>query len=135
MLRSQPAFCALICGVVVMARHWRTFRVTVVGASMAPTLAWGDRLLVRARAPASPGDLVVVVTPGGREAVKRVSGVAGDWMDVAGTPTTLMAGEVGVAGDNSASSTDSRDFGPLPAGAVRGRVVARYFPRERITRF
>lgn len=34
-------------------------------------------------------------------------------------------GHVWVGGDNLAASTDSRDFGPIPLGLVRGRVIAK----------
>ncbi len=51
---------------------------------------------------------------GGRLLVKRVGAVLGD--------------EVVVRGDNEAASTDSREFGPVPAGAVLGRVVRCYAP-------
>jgi hypothetical protein len=36
-----------------------------------------------------------------------------------------------VRGDNPSASTDSRDFGPVPAASVRGRVVYRYAPPHR----
>lgn len=34
-------------------------------------------------------------------------------------------GHVWVGGDNLANSTDSRDYGPVPLGLVRGRVIAK----------
>jgi type IV secretory pathway protease TraF len=36
-----------------------------------------------------------------------------------------------VLGDNAAASTDSRAFGPVSPGTVRGRAVYRYFPDSR----
>ncbi|HUO49335.1 MAG TPA: nickel-type superoxide dismutase maturation protease, partial [Acidimicrobiales bacterium] len=101
---------------VVAVAVWvlvRPRRVVVEGASMEPTLAEGDRLLVvRARRP-SPGDLVVLRDPreGRRTLVKRVTSVVGD--------------EVMVHGDNPPASTDSRGGGPVPRRALLGRVVRR----------
>jgi type IV secretory pathway protease TraF len=40
-------------------------------------------------------------------------------------------GGVTVLGDNAGASTDSRAFGPVAPGAVRGRAVYRYFPDSR----
>jgi type IV secretory pathway protease TraF len=46
-----------------------------------------------------------------------------------------VAGEqVVVWGDNRASSTDSRVFGPVDRGALVGRAVYRYFPPDRTGR-
>jgi type IV secretory pathway protease TraF len=91
---------------------------------MVPTLLSGDRVLVwRGVGPLKPpirvGDLVAVVDPrdSGKVMVKRVAGVVGT--------------EVSVLGDNEASSTDSRHFGPVSAAAIRGRVIYRYLPEER----
>lgn len=84
---------------------------------MAPTLLPGDWLLVRWGAPARPGDLVVVALPGRPLAVKRAVRRHGDgWW---------------VLGDNPAGSTDSRQLGPVPAAAVRARVLWRYRPLAR----
>lgn len=98
-------------------------RLVVHGHSMAPTLAPGDRLLVR-RWPTrlATGTLVVVADPRppGRLVVKRVATVHGD--------------AVTVLGDNPAASTDSRAYGALPRSAVRGRVVYRYAPPGRAGR-
>ena len=86
---------------------------------MRPTLEPGDRLLaVRTRRP-RVGDLVAVPDPRqpARLLVKRVAARQGGMLDL--------------RGDNPASSTDSRDFGPVPASAVWGRVVHRYGPAGR----
>ncbi|MHB8329848.1 MAG: nickel-type superoxide dismutase maturation protease [Acidimicrobiales bacterium] len=94
-------------------------RVVVEGPSMLPTLRPGDRLLAVRWGRARVGDLVVVADPrhGGRLLVKRV--------------TAVGAGHLELSGDNPAASTDSRSFGPVGLGAVRGRVVRRYAPAHR----
>ena len=99
-------------------------RLQVAGESMVPTLLPGDHVLVwRGFGPLRPrirvGDLVAVVDPRDpdRVMVKRVAGLAGT--------------EVFLRGDNEAASTDSRQFGPVAAAAVRGRAVYRYLPEER----
>ena len=87
---------------------------------MWPTLLAGDRLLVVRRSRARPGALVVVADPRERSRllVKRV--------------TAADDGRVTVAGDNPASSTDSRVFGFVDE--VHGRPVYRYHPRPRAGR-
>ena len=90
---------------------------------MVPTLAAGDRLLVR-RWPRRlrAGGLVVVADPRepARLVVKRLAGVGGH--------------TVTVSGDNADASTDSRHYGPVPRTAVRGVVVYRYAPPGRAGR-
>lgn len=85
---------------------------------MAPTLRHGDQLLVWYDAPVAPGDLVVIELPHRALAVKRLIRVEAD-------------GNVWIEGDNPLGSTDSRELGTLPAASVRGRVVARLWPRPR----
>lgn len=41
---------------------------------------------------------------------------------------TVPVGHVWLAGDNMANSTDSRHYGPVPLGLVRGKVIARVWP-------
>ena len=41
-------------------------------------------------------------------------------------------GHVFLTGDNTERSVDSRQFGPVPMGLVRDRVVARVWPPGRI---
>lgn len=44
---------------------------------------------------------------------------------------TVPLGHVWLAGDNMANSTDSRHYGPVPLGMVRGKVLARVWPNPR----
>ena len=95
---------------------------------MVPTLLPDDRVLVlRGFGPFQPsirvGDLVALVDPrdAERTMIKRVTGFDG--------------GGVIVVGDNEAVSTDSRHFGPVSRTALRGRVVYRYYPESRRTRW
>jgi len=43
----------------------------------------------------------------------------------------IRSGEVWVLGDNRDHSVDSREYGPVPAAAVVGRVAFRYWPLNR----
>jgi nickel-type superoxide dismutase maturation protease len=110
---------AVAAGVAVILRRVR--RVIVEGSSMEPILAPGDRLVVAPVLRLRPGDIVAVPDPRHprRLLVKRVLSVDHHRRLVA------------VAGDNRDHSTDSRTFGPLPRGAVVGRVVYRYAPAAR----
>jgi nickel-type superoxide dismutase maturation protease len=99
-------------------------RVTIVGSSMEPTLAPGDRLLVVPAGILRGGEIVAVPDPrdGARLLVKRVVSVD--------RATRLVS----VKGDNADQSSDSRVFGPLPRRAIVGRVVYRYAPASRVGR-
>jgi nickel-type superoxide dismutase maturation protease len=104
-------------------------RVQVVGGSMAPALAPGDRLLVirwpRLVAPwPRPGEVVALRDPRdpARVLVKRVGSV------------DRHKGTVEVLGDDASASTDSRTFGPVSRSLVLGRAVYRYAPAGRVGR-
>jgi signal peptidase I len=47
-------------------------------------------------------------------------------------PFTLGPDEYFLMGDNRANSLDSRNFGPIPASQIVGRVVLRYWPLDQI---
>jgi SOS-response transcriptional repressor LexA len=88
---------------------------------MAPALRHGDHLLVRYGGASAVGDIVVAALPDGTLAVKRLARVETD-------------GRVWLLGDNPFGSADSRSLGALDASAVRGRILARLWPRPRLAR-
>jgi len=119
MRRSTRHYLVAVAAVAAAAR-WRPLRrVEVVGDSMLPALRPGDRLLVLRPAPARTGDVVAVADPrlASRTMVKRVAARGPDGITV--------------LGDNAGASTDSRQIGPLPPSAIRGRAFYRYFPTGR----
>ncbi len=99
--------------------RWPWRRVLVRGGSMVPSLQDGDVVVVRTRAPAKPGDVVLVRWDARPEqlSVKRALREDGaGWH---------------VRGDNAAASTDSRSLGPA---RVFGVVVCRLWPKPRRVR-
>ena len=83
------------------------------GASMAPTLKAGDRVLITRHRMPAPGDVVVTWHPtaSGRRLIKRL--------------ITIDASGLWIEGDNPDASTDSRQLGALPLNLLIGVVVAR----------
>ncbi|MFI6443103.1 nickel-type superoxide dismutase maturation protease [Kitasatospora sp. NPDC050543] len=91
--------------------------IDVAGASMVPTLAEGDRLVVRYGARIRPGAVVVVRHPFQQDllVVKRADGRRpGGWW---------------LLSDNRLVDSDSRQFGVVPDDLVLGRVLLRLRPR------
>jgi nickel-type superoxide dismutase maturation protease len=107
-------------GLALVAGGRRLRRVVVEGESMRPTLLPGDRLVVVRGLGAKEGDIVALRDPRqpSRTIVKRVAGLTPD-------------GRVIVSGDHPGASTDSRQFGSVPAALVVGRAVFRYGPEQR----
>jgi nickel-type superoxide dismutase maturation protease len=107
---------ALGAGLAGVGRLLR--RVEVVGASMAPGLLPGDRLLMRrlgSRSRLEVGAIVGFEDPRPeRETllIKRVASIDGD--------------VVMVLGDNPRASTDSRIFGPIRRAEVGWILMRRY---------
>ena len=142
------------------ARRARLEPMLVKGGSMRPTLAPGQRIAVAPLLrPPGRGDLVVVARPGhgDLEVVKRVVGLPGERLrlhpgglevDGQAVPEPYLAGppaagtlevalgpaEYLVLGDHRAASTDGRDFGPVGADALLGRVRFAYWPPRRLRR-
>jgi signal peptidase I len=142
-------------------RRARLEPVLVRGGSMRPTLEPGQRIAVAPLVrPPARGDLVVVARPRQLEVVKRVVGLPGERVrlhggrlevDGAAVPEPYLAGarriegageldlrlgpaEYLVLGDHRAASTDGRDFGPVGADALLGRVAFAYWPPRRLRR-
>lgn len=112
---------------------------------MEPTLRPGDRVLVDGAAyrerPPRPGDLVACVDPAEprRWLVKRVAGVGPDAASVplggiegpeGRLEVPLPPGTVYLLAEDAGKGRDSRQFGPVPLGLLRGQVWYRYGPRS-----
>ena len=139
-------------------RRARLEPMLVKGGSMRPTLDPGQRIAVAPLVrPPTRGDLVVLNRPGNLEVVKRVVGLPGERVrllsgqlevDGRAVPEPYLAGppsfgdldlELGpaqylVLGDHRAASTDGRDFGPVGADVLVGRVRFAYWPPWRLRR-
>ncbi|MDN3260757.1 S26 family signal peptidase [Streptomyces sp. CSDS2] len=137
---AGAALVALAVSGAVLTRR-RYVVVTVVGVSMLPTLAEGDRVLVRrsALARVRTGDLVVSRPPAGERwarlpawLIKRAVAVPGDPLPghVAlavpeGPGARVPPGRVVLLGDNPAESLDSRFCGYFREHQIVGIVVRR----------
>ncbi len=137
------------------------FNLSVVrGSSMTPGIQDGDRILVEPWSyllgPIERGDVVVLRYPLDPEVdyIKRIIGLPGDRVELARgqvwvnqtmleepyveaiDPSSTLSVEVApghyfVLGDNRPRSSDSREFGQVPEGHVRGRVDLCLWPPAR----
>lgn len=139
----------LVPAVAVLLIRSKFVLVTVCGESMSPTLADGERLLVKrvGLAGVTRGDIVVVRhspgnEPNGRAVnlilIKRAVAVPGDAMSAevaaaGGVPSgsPVPAGHVVLLGDNEANSLDSRTCGPFGADSLIGVTLRRRRHRGR----
>jgi nickel-type superoxide dismutase maturation protease len=124
---------ALALAVGAWWRRRRPFRVAVEGTSMSPTLEAGDFLIAVRPKAVHAGTLVVIEHPDrpGFEMVKRLSAGPGAVVD----GKVLGSDEWWVTGDLPSASTDSRTFGAVEGSAIRGEVLARYWPPSRAAWF
>jgi signal peptidase I len=131
--RRKVAFAAAVLAGIAAAygfRRWRPFRIEVEGTSMRPTLEAGDWAIAVRAGRLHRGDVVVVEHPDrvSFELVKRVTHLPGDV-----APDGLgLVDRVWVEGDDPEGSSDSRTFGPVSIGLVRGRVWFVWWPPGRI---
>ena len=123
----------------------------VDGTSMAPTLRDGQPVFfTRVNLRYRLGDVVYARMPSGSNYVKRIVALEGDVVDLRdgtlyingapednphahGTtqpqegiveyPYTLGEDMVFLVGDNREGSVDSRSFGALPTGSIRGKLI------------
>eukprot|EP00656_Telonema_subtile_P007701 TRINITY_DN1361_c0_g1_i2.p1 TRINITY_DN1361_c0_g1~~TRINITY_DN1361_c0_g1_i2.p1 ORF type:complete len:150 (+),score=25.45 TRINITY_DN1361_c0_g1_i2:90-539(+) len=116
-------------------------RTVCVGPSMLPTFNnRGDVVLFERITPRrgnlARGDVVVSRSPTNpvQLVCKRIVGLGGDSIitnqsSVFGcSKCEVPTGHVWLAGDNTANSTDSRMYGPVPAALVQGRVFFKVWP-------
>jgi signal peptidase I len=138
-----------------------TFNLSVVrGSSMTPGIQDGDRILIDQLSyllgEAERGDIVVLQYPldPSLDYIKRIVGLPGDelliadgevwvngerldedYLEQADPYTRLRVvvpeGHYFVLGDNRLHSSDSREFGEVPAALVRGKVDLRLWPLSR----
>ena len=84
------------------------------------------------------GDVIVFVSPEDPRttAVKRIKALPGQIYQptrlnsegYSQTTKYIPKGHIWVEGDNSASSIDSNNYGPIPMGLVQGKAVCVIFP-------
>lgn len=129
---------------------WHEPRISVTDLEEHRKLSWLEALR-HVRSPLNVGDVVVIRHPHRPGNVcKRVLGLPGDeviqspsemlqrnrmrpWNESQPTTTApqlfvVPDGHLWLEGDNSANSSDSRDYGAVPASLLVGRVVARIWP-------
>ncbi|KAF8912850.1 peptidase S24/S26A/S26B/S26C, partial [Gymnopilus junonius] len=114
----------------------------MTGPSMLPTLANSGEIVIEDCLTyrlfpdkLTRGDLITLESPiaPGRIICKRLIGLPGDTVCVDPTgelaPSTehvvIPKGHIWISGDNAAASRDSRMYGPVPIGLVKGRLFAR----------
>lgn len=128
--------------------------------SMEPTIRPGDRMVLIKTGVLKRNDIIIFKDPKNTEAylVKRVIGLPGDTVEVANGRLYLNenamtepylednyiiytyglaqvpSGKLFVLGDNRNNSDDSSVWGLLPAENIRGKVIFRYWPSNRLGR-
>lgn len=129
---------AIRIGCFVHLVHHSVYEVTEThGESMLPTLNYtGDYVHVnkyyRRGRNVQIGDLIVATKPTdpGQRVCKRITGMPGDVICVDPSSgdydryITVPKGHCWVTGDNLTQSLDSRSYGVLPLGLIKGRIFA-----------
>ncbi|KAI0639752.1 peptidase S24/S26A/S26B/S26C [Trametes polyzona] len=136
------------CAVHLFGEHVATISI-VDGPSMFPTMYMTGESVLEIKwidpKQLKRGDLVTYTSPldPARKVCKRVTGLPGDIVCVDPTgqyaPSTehvvVPRNHIWVTGDNLAWSRDSRMYGPVPLGLVKGKLYARVWPPRDATIF
>ncbi|WOK98761.1 hypothetical protein Cni_G07473 [Canna indica] len=149
-LLTKKSLAGALIGLTVSDRFFTIYSIT--GTSMYPTFTTsnpgfpgylkGDLVLVERfcldKYKFSCGDVIAFKSPSdhNRQFVKRLVALPGDWMHVPNSSDILKIpeGHCWVEGDNTGCSFDSRHFGPIPLGLVRGRVTHIIWPPQRASK-
>lgn len=129
--------CALRIGCAVHVMRNDVYELCeTYGESMLPTLNYsGDYVhtskLAKFGRGCDVGDIIIASKPTNpvQRVCKRICGMPGDYLCIdplkdANSIVRVPEGHVWVTGDNMSQSIDSRSYGPLPMGLIRGRVFA-----------
>ena len=158
--RQSVAITLLSCAVWLICTRWVLGSYHVEGRCMEPNLVTGERVLgekisLRLRAPRR-GDVVIFFSPDepGALYVKRVVAASGETVSVRGgtvfvngralrepyrvrpahgdfAPHVVRPGFFFLLGDNRDDSSDSREFGDVPAASLVARAAVRFWPPGR----
>lgn len=77
------------------------------------------------------GDVVILRSPTDPKMFicKRIIGIPGDKIKINSIQHNIVPrGHIWLEGDNKNNSTDSRSYGPVPQGLVRGRALCKIWP-------
>ena len=145
---------ALLTAIIFLIVNLVIGRFRIEQVSMQPTLHEGEYVIVDKVSyllhPPDRGDIIVFKHPG-EDLIKRVIGLPGDTIEIRGgrvyingsvlnepyikepilstlSAQKIEAGRYFEMGDNRNNSSDSRAFGPIPAGDIIGRAAIIYWP-------
>ncbi|XP_043250565.1 mitochondrial inner membrane protease subunit 1 [Colletes gigas] len=136
-LKMFTKFVQCTCAIHLIHRYVGDV-ITCSGPSMEPTL-YSDDVLITERISLrlqklKKGDIVISKCPSNpkQHICKRVVGLPGDKLQYG---IIVPNGHVWLEGDNKNNSTDSRVYGPVPQGLLRGRALCKILPLRDITFF
>ena len=93
---------------------------------MLPTMnVSGDFVLVSKQVTLKHGQVVLAISPldPTRKICKRIIGLPGD--KIHSHPHPIPPGHVWLQGDNLNNSVDSRSYGPVPIGLLKGTILCK----------
>ncbi|EFX69931.1 hypothetical protein DAPPUDRAFT_300640 [Daphnia pulex] len=113
--------------------------VVCSGPSMEPTI-YSDDIIISEHITTKfskyeRGDVVILRSPSNPQMFicKRIIGVPGDKIKINCIQHNVVPrGHIWLEGDNKSNSSDSRTYGPVPQGLVRGRALCRIWPLNSI---